>query len=29
MNNNIDIETLEALRDGDHKSFEAVFIAFL
>lgn len=28
MNNDIDIKTLEALRDGDHKSFEAVFIAY-
>lgn len=28
MGNNIDIKTLEALRDGDHKSFEVVFIAY-
>lgn len=28
MGNNIDVKTLEALRDGDHKSFEAVFIAY-
>lgn len=28
MNNPIDIKTLEALRQGSHKAFEAVFIAY-
>lgn len=28
MNNRIDIKTIEALRDGDHKAFEAVFVNY-
>ena len=28
MNNEIDIKTLEALRCGDHKAFESIFIAY-
>ena len=28
MNSDIDIKTLEALRDGDHKAFKAIFIAY-
>ena len=28
MNNNIDIKTLEAFQDGNHKAFETVFIAY-
>lgn len=28
MNNKINIKTLEALRSGDHKAFESVFIAY-
>lgn len=27
MNNNIDIKTLEAFQDGNHKAFETIFIA--
>ena len=28
MSNNIDIKTLEAFQDGNHKAFETVFIAY-
>jgi RNA polymerase sigma-70 factor len=28
MNNNIDIKTLEAFQDGNHKAFETIFIAY-
>lgn len=28
MSNKVDIKVLEALKDGDHKAFETVFIAF-
>lgn len=28
MSNKISLETLEALRSGDHKAFESVFIAY-
>lgn len=28
MSNKVDIKTLEALKDGDHKAFETVFIAY-
>ena len=29
MSNNIDIKTLEAFQDGNHKAFETVFICLL
>ena len=28
MNNNIDIKTLEAFQDGNHKAFETIFITY-
>ena len=28
MSNNIDIKTLEAFQDGNHKAFETIFIAY-
>ena len=28
MNNNIDIKTLEAFQDGNHKDFETIFITY-
>ena len=28
MNNSIDIKTLEAFQNGNHKAFETVFIAY-